>query len=289
MPLYQPSAPSEDFGGYMARTNATTLTLSRDTGDIIRVSGNDVPIGASGIVLVTTDNLIDGTGADSGGAMGASTLYYVYVSNGNASFAPSDLRGSTTAPTAVNGVRYLGSSGNALNWRFCGYVRTNGSSQLQQDNTFIGAVNWYNQRVIRAGVAPGYVDDNATTSYTKAAGVFGPLNGGTGSRITFVADGRSAVRLQAHAVCTNGVGGSTRVAISTLDSTTDTTEQGVCSDATSTWDASSFRDTVPSEGVHTVDILGSTNGATGTYLADDVRNGAVADPACSFLQVVLLG
>jgi hypothetical protein len=73
--------------------------------------------------LLTTANRITAAGADAGAAMAANTSYYVYASNSQATFAPSSVRGSATAPTDG----YLG-AGNAINWRHVGWVHTDAAA-----------------------------------------------------------------------------------------------------------------------------------------------------------------
>ena len=152
--------------GRIARVSATQIALQRYTGDTVEVNGLNVSMGSSGVALNTTDNLVTSTGADSGGAMAASTLYYVYLSNSNASPFATQLRASTTAPTAFNGIRYLGTSGNAANWRFIGYVRTDANTNFQDSDTQRFVVNYYNRIQKRLFLCPGYT--NASTDTTWA-------------------------------------------------------------------------------------------------------------------------
>ena len=277
--------------GYLSRGTATRLDYLRDKGDHVYVNGEYVQIGAAGLTRLTTDNLIDATGADAGAAMAVSTFYYIYISNSQSPFSPLSIRASATAWTRVNGVKYLGAAGNALNWRFIGRVRTNavGAGQLQFDNTFIGVHNEYNKRVIRAGTAPGYVDDNAQTTYTKTVGVFSQANGGTGSRIIFIGDGEETVwiGLSTHmspAAGTTGVAG-----ISVLDSTTDTDEATLQGLAATGIPGGTQIATLPTEGAHTVDLLVASDVGTTTFIADTTRRGAVNDPAVTLMELRMLG
>src|SRR5688572_2238125 len=116
--------PAEVFQGRMQALGANQLVLQRYGGDVVEVNGENVSLGASGIALLPTDSLITSTGADNESGMAAATLYYIYVSNSSASPFPSDLRASEVPPTFRNGIKYLGLSDNAANWRFVGWVRT---------------------------------------------------------------------------------------------------------------------------------------------------------------------
>src|SRR5437016_14441337 len=78
--------------GRLQADSTTQMSLQRYSGDTVEVNGLNVSIGTSGITRLTTDNLITSTGADAGAAMAVSTLYYVYLSNANASPFPSQLR-----------------------------------------------------------------------------------------------------------------------------------------------------------------------------------------------------
>lgn len=118
------------------RRNSTTQFQIGPKGalrDTIAVNNELVSV-ATPFTCDTTDNLITAIGADAGSGPSASTLYYAYVSNSQASFAPSDLRLSATAPTAG----YLAGSGNGAHWRFVGAVATDGSTQLAADYNVCG-------------------------------------------------------------------------------------------------------------------------------------------------------
>ena len=71
---------------FQARLNTTpgvsnTLTLLRYAGNKVVVSGQTVVIPGGGLSRLVTDHLIGPTGADSGAAGVASTLYYVVAAN----------------------------------------------------------------------------------------------------------------------------------------------------------------------------------------------------------------
>ena len=109
------------------RASATTIYWEGLAGSskLVWINGKLVSLSATK-ALPTTDNLIAADGTDAGSAMAADTTYYLYGSNGSASFAPNDIRASTTAPT--NG--YLAASGNGAHWRHIGWCRTDASTQF---------------------------------------------------------------------------------------------------------------------------------------------------------------
>ena len=69
--------------------------------------------------------LIAADGTDSGANPAAATFYYTYLSNSQVAWAPNELRISQTPPAA--GV-YLGSSGDAANWRCTGALKTDSAA-----------------------------------------------------------------------------------------------------------------------------------------------------------------
>jgi hypothetical protein len=147
-------------------------------------------MGSSGIALNKTDNLITSTGTDATAAMAALTLYYVYVSNSNASPFPTQLRASTTTYTSVNGVRYLGSSGNALNWRFVGYVYTDANTTFQDTLTQRFVINYYNRRVL-----PMYRSETAA-SWTYSLPAYRQANANTANKVEFISNGEDATWIE---------------------------------------------------------------------------------------------
>jgi hypothetical protein len=231
----------------------TTLYLNRYVGDAVDVNGETVLLGSSGISLTTTDNLITSTGADAGSAMGASTLYYIYVSNSSASPFASDLRASTTAPSLYNGVKYLGTSGNAANWRFVGWIRTNGSTNFIDSPAQRFVVNYYNRVRKALFTCPGYLNNGSTTSWTYSGTSWQQMNGGTGNLLEFIANGEDGVdvRLQMCA-CESSTAGSEICGGIGEDSTSVPITMGMFNPNTSTYQfmLHAGRTVTPSEGYH---------------------------------------
>lgn len=177
------------FQGRLQLDSSTQLSVQRYKGDVVEVNGEAVSLG-SGIVAISTDNRIDSTGADAGASLSVDTTYYVYISNSQASFAPNDLRLSTVAPSLVAGVKYLGTSGNALNWRFVGWVRTfsnAGTPNFVDSVTKRFVINYYNRRSLMLFVSE--TDDS--WSYTSAS--WRSWNNDTGNRVEFIANGEDSI------------------------------------------------------------------------------------------------
>lgn len=282
------------FQGRLQRDSTTQVSLQRYCGDTVDVNGESVSLGAGGIALSTTDNLISSTGSDSGGAMAITTLYYVYVSNSSASPFPSDLRASTTAPSSYNGIKYLGTTGNAANWRFVGYVRTisnGGTPNFADSETQRLVINYYNRRVLRLFTCPAYNNNNAITTYTTTSTTFVAANSGTGSRLEFIANGEDAVwyagNMQSYASNSNvenivGVGenSTTSAAVARSDQSYTVTAYAVPSVANMT---------LFSEGYNFLELLIAVGSNTLTVIADYSRRGSSADPYATYLIAELMG
>lgn len=278
------------FQGRLQRDSTTQISIQRYQGDIVEVNGTSVSLGASGIALQTTDNLITSTGADSGGAMAASTLYYVYVSNSSVGPFASDLRASTTAPSLFNGIKYLGTSGNAANWRFVGWVRTNSSTQFVDSETQRFVINYYNRRSLRLYTSPGYNDNNLSTTWTTSSTTWTGANAGTGNRVEFIGNGEDPADYW---------GGGT----SHMDVTFQEVFLGVAENASTAIRVASFASAGASdrrhigvkgtfaaqEGYAYLDLMVAVASNTATFYADFTRLGASSDPAVTYLEARVMG
>jgi hypothetical protein len=275
--------------GRIALVSTTQIALQRYSGDTVEVNGLNVSMGASGITLNTTDNLITSTGADAGAAMAGSTLYYIYVSNSAASPFASSLRASTTQPptpvNGLNGVRYLGNSGNAANWRFVGYARTNGTTQFVDSVTQRFVVNYYNRVPKDLFSCPGYVNDNTQTTYSVTGGNWSEANSGTGSKVEFIANGEESVHYDGHASGLSAAGDAVLLIGVGEDSSSGPAiaSYGHTAAANYSTHGSCSRDYFPSEGYHYLDLLLNTNAVSITIIADMVRAGGASDPAVTYI------
>jgi len=224
--------------------------------------------------------------------MAASTLYYVYVSNADATFRPSKLGASATAPSAYRGSRYLATSGNGANWRFVGYVRTDGSTEFVDTAQNRLVVNYYNRRPLDVFANPGYVDDNGYTTYTTTSTTWVAANGGTGSRIAIISNGEDVTLI--HGTATVVADTNSRLISIGLgvDSTTNATAGLFTEDHTTPdYHGTSFLwPQVYAEGYHTLDLLWNvSSAATITAYADNIRLGGTADARITGIYGSVMG
>lgn len=279
-------------------TGATDLALAPCGGSLIEVNGEIVDVGAS-LYLLNTDNLISSTGANVGSAPAANTLYYAYVSNSQASYAPGDLRLSATAPTGIHGGLalgtdpkgddyYLGTSGNARHWRFVGMVQTVGSSQFADTETQRLVASYYNRRARHLFTCPAYADGNSTSSFTFTSTTWARMNGGTGDKVEWLSFGDEAVWFHAQMYSNNTGTYSDLVGIA-FDSTTNTRVAGSSYPANNVavTNPVGYRYT-PTPGYHYAHLMALTTGGTMTIYVDLVRSGATADPFVTYLTGAVL-
>ena len=281
------------FNGRLQRDSATSASLQRYNGDVVRINGESLAIGAPGIGIATSNTLLTSTGADAGGSMGVSTLYYIYVSNSQASYAPSSIKASATAPSSYLGAKYLGTSGNAAHWRFVGWIRTNAGSNIVDTETQRFVVNYHNRRATGLFSAPGYVDDNADTTWGVTSSTYVQVNGGTGSKIEFLWNGEDAVTYTG----TVGARGNSGLTPATVyfgvgeDSTTQPKLANAASlVATYKGSISVSRTYTPTAGeYHYLEMLACDGGGNDANADLDLsRLGAAADPVATFIAAVIM-
>lgn len=282
------------FEGRVQRDSATQVSLRRFNGRGVCVNGEMVGIPSGGMVRAQSDNRIDGTGGDAGAALAVNTLYYVYISNAQASFSPSSIRLSTVAPSDLRGVKYLGTSGNAANWRFCGWVRTidnGGTPNFADSATQRLVVNYYNRLDVEIGpVCPGYNDNNTVTSSNRVeagAGNWAKSNGGTGTTTQFISNGEDAIQIdfQATAKETPGQTCGIGVAIDGLDPVVAAFFGAIVNDFEQLHGS---RKVLIAAGYHTLDMVDACDSAgTLTIWWDFVRLGAAADPKVSCYSAMI--
>lgn len=278
----------------LQRTSSTGVQLLSFGGGLIEVNGEIVDVGA-GKLCQTSDNLIDGTGANAGAAMGASTIYYLYISNSLASYQPGQLKASTTVPTGLasgsalgSAVHpddfYLGTSGNARHWRFVGMARTNGSTQIVDSTTQRFVASYYNRLGRDLITVPAYSDGNSQTSYTLSNTTWARINGGTGDTLEWLSFGDEAVEFDGQCYSNNTGAQVNSVGIA-FDSTTSPRVEGILYPANvaacSTPVAHKY---TPTLGYHYACLMSKTTGGTMTVVVDSARSGASADPYVTFLE-----
>jgi hypothetical protein len=256
----------------------------------VEVGGETLLLSSSGIALSTSDNRIDSSGGNAAASMSASTPYFLYVSNSQATYAASSLRASTTAPSLLDGVKYLGTSGNAARWRFVAWVRTNAATQFEDTVTNRLVINYYNRQSLQIYLNPGYVDNNAQNTFNQTNSTWAALNGGTGSTGTYIANGEDTVSVVAFngrtAVAPNGHAFGIGFDTTTKAVTATILPGNSTSFATVTYAA------IPAEGYRTVSLVGvnMNGGETSTYWADCQQFGAGSpDPKLCTLSCIIQG
>lgn len=283
------AGPFGVFEGRMQRDSATQFSLQRYKGFQIEVNGESVDPGSGGLPRLVSDNLIAADGTDSGGAMAPSTLYYVYVSNSQASFSASSIRASATAPSLFNGVYYLATAGNGANWRFVGWLRTNatganGNVEDSDTNRFVA--NYYNRRQSRIYLTPGYVNGAGLTSYTLGPTNWAPIHGGTGDQGSYIANGEDSVDVEVTCSLASQTGVDTQVGFG--DNTTTSASVGGLNRGTND-NAASCRYVVqqPAVGVRTLNLLGQNSGAGNSTIYASGPQAGGTSPALTYLSALV--
>jgi hypothetical protein len=275
------------FEGYLERSDATTLTLKRYNGQYVVVNNEIIKIPSKGADLQISDKLIDSDGSNVGTSMSAQTLYYIYGSNSDSSYFSNSLRGSETSPSLVNGVKYLGVSGDPVNWRFVGWAYVNDNTAFQDNENGRLVVNQYNRKRLHGFINPGYTDDNTTTSATFTNTVYAPLANSTG-KFQFISTGEDAVDTQINAVVSSPSGQRVAVGIG-YDSTTSASVVSVSPPNANLECLATGRAFIPPEGYHYLSVVGKVTGGTGTIYMDFERSGSDHDPMGSYLSVTIMG
>lgn len=276
------------FQGRMQRDSATQISLQRYTGDYCVVNGSMVQIGSSGLTCTTSDLLLAATGLSTGAAPAASaTLYYAYLVGLEGSYSPGKLRLSATAPSMTENGYYLGTSGNALNCRFVGYVRTNATPNFVNDTTDRWVINYYNRLALPIILKPGYSDDNAETTYTTTSTTWVTANGGTGATGSYVANGEDAVEIDLFAQMSSTAGNGPFAGIG--DNSTTAAVVDCTASSTVAFTGSCHYRSIPAAGYRTVSVLIRCTGGTSTFRADNVRGGGAADPIATGIVATVMG
>jgi len=280
------AAARAGLGGARLEQNAGLgLFLAAVAGPGIAVGGDYIPASTTP-QLLATDNLIDATGADAGAAMAASTLYYIYLSSAAATFSPSRLRGSLTAPTRVGGIYALGAAGNAANWLLVGWARTTAGIGFQDDPTYRGVVSYYNRQRRSLFVCPQYVDDDAQTTYGLTSAVWALID--AAAQVSCIYNGEDAIELSAHVTKSAGaIAAQFGIGRTVTDPDVAAAFPSALTNATITAALQYGGTADPRLGTTpqfvTFAFLGFTTAVLVTLVADQARNGAAADPPGTWL------
>jgi len=278
---------SSTFEGYLERMNATNIKLVRYNGQYVIIGREILKIPAAGRSLSSSDNLITSDGTDAGSAMSADNLYYVYASNSSASVWPTQLRASTTTPSLLNGIKYLGTSGNAKNWRFVGWVYPTATGFKDDENQRL-VINQYNRRRLYGYLNPGYNNNDSATSASFTNTNFEGLSGGNSSKFSWIATGDDSISYEFDALVSADNGYRAFIGIGE-DSETSAAVAMATPPGANMIEITTGRAFLPGEGFHYLKLLGCVEGGTGKVWVDSARRGSTADPRVSFFSVILFG
>lgn len=270
--------PAEAFAARLKTGGGVsgTLTLFPYAGNVVAVNAQNVIVPPTGLTRLVGDNLIDATGADSGAPGGANTLYYVYISNGKASFSPSSIRLSATAPSLVNGTKYLGVAGNALNWRFAGWVRLDGTPNFASDNVNALIVNYYNRDSQYIQASPNYADTNAYQFTAIPNGNWAAIGGATLDTITLIANGEDDLLAHIFALLQSDVVAFVGIGVDGAAEPIVSAEALTGGSAVAT--PSCSKPLKLGEGFHTLQFIAANDGGTCSFYHDTPRKGATKGP-----------
>jgi len=227
--------------------------------------------------LDIADNLLGSTGGMLATAMAVSTLYYIYVNPDGV------LKASATAPSySYDGVRVLNTTLGARAWLFLGYIRTSAAGNFTDTTTDRLVVNWFNRLRKSILLRPGYVNDDAITTYTHSSTVYAEVNAGTGATGSYIATGEDSVSFAAHYIALPGAAATMRCGIGD-NSLTNADVSGMSEVSATVNDTSVQLIITPAEGYRTVSLLAVRLVANGTFRADLNRLGSATDPAITYL------
>lgn len=265
-------------GGRLGLYSSTELTFEQWDGPYIEVATRRVELPTQ--LCNVADALLDLDGTRKALSPVANTLYYAYVS------ASGELALSSNAPIytpqAVN--QYLSDVGLGLQWRFVGFVRTGAGPTFEDSPTRRCIINWHNRIKRPIFYCPNYVDDNAVTTYDVTSATWAPL--GVAAPIITIAGSRLGALdvelvFSASLVGAGGAKVSLKAQQPALPSTTQRTAALVANGSIRT---SSCRLVPTWDSEEVVEITPEfISGATTTVVADDARNGAIADPPMTYV------
>lgn len=172
-------------------------------------------------------------------------------------------------------------SGDATR-RLVATIRTTSTTTTEDSaaKRFVGGVDFPVPR--RLFTCPGYVDDNANTTYSVTVTSFGDANGGTGNKCEFVA---ALSGVYADILC-QGQGsipsGSMQVGIG-QDTSSTAKVYGVIA-VSGTLNVTCRRGDHFAAGYHYFALIARVSTGTGTLVADSARLGGTSDPATTYLE-----
>jgi hypothetical protein len=223
-------------------SSSTAIILSPKDGQFIRIQGKVYAIPSGGVTI-------------SNGSLSASTLYYAYLFN-NAGTLTLELSTTTHATdTTAGNVGVEIKSGDASR-TLVGAVKTNASSQFQEDSANLFVASWFNRRLRRARSGTIGGSTTSTTLVEIAAGLRVSFLSWAGEETLVCSSGAAHVSAPGFAVA--GIG---------LDATNASSSALGVSSTTTDATVSNMVTTVFSEGAHFATSIGdvSVGTITGTF------------------------
>lgn len=166
--------------------------------------------------------------------------------------------------------------------RLLGAYRMTGATTVDDNIEQRFICNVYNQMPKAMFVCPAYFDDNAVTSYTSSSTTWTPANNNAGATLGYVVAVAGTAKISC-TVCADpspsATGVSAAIGDNSLSSARAEAPGGGSSRLIATFPAVINK----GPGFYTANLLILANGGTGTWYADDARNGSKADPSLTFL------
>jgi len=284
------SNPTSAEWGYRFKLQAASTSKI----DLDPIGPNSV---AGGVVIApgltstfdtATQNAMAGTGLSTGALVSASanTVFAVYwCSAGDFS---GGLGFSTTMPTLQAGILSLGAGAIPIKCRFLGWIRTGAAGALVDDLQNRQVVNFLNRRPTALYLNPGYVNDNAVTTYNRNSATWTTLGAtAANSQCTFIGNGVDAAVFTFNAMIEGAPAGTVKFGIG-LSTTQPLAEGSFSANAGNRPSSACTYVFLPAANVlHTPQMLTQNSVNNATYVADTARDGAAADvPATLMVGVI---
>lgn len=172
-------------------------------------------------------------------------------------------------------------------WRFLGWGKTNFLAQFQANDDEYRVCSFLNPGPVRVVRTPGYVDDNADTTYSHTSASFADVNGGVGMRHRFIRHPWYDVSVLLSALYTSGASGF-GIGID-QDSSVIRAAKRELAAATRQAAALSYAlpgsDTLIHPGLADFGIKAVSPTNASTIYADLAREGSAADPRATFMAL----
>lgn len=273
--------------GYRIKLGDTAKKVAMDpVGPNCVVNGVVVPGGVTPQVFnISTQDAMDANGLSTGAKIDVSTSTVFYVYYCVAGDFASALGFSTTGPARNSeGVYYLNGAGFAPSCLFIGWIYVDASGNLLDSLQNRHIVNYYNRRRTPLYINPGYVNDNAVTSYTRNSATWTTIRATAAeAQCSFVGNGEDAAEFTMNAFLTGAPAGAVGFGIG-LSTTQPVVSGSFSANAGNNPSSAVSYRWLPAAGSLIVPQMLTVNSVNNaTYVADSGRNGAAADVAGTLL------